>query len=101
MEVQLSFKKVAALLESPTYFRSLIGSLRYLTQTQPDLVYSVSCLSRFMEKPTNAHMNSDKRILRYRKGMTKYALVYEKGQKSIVLHGYSDFSRDSANWKST
>ena len=101
MAAHLSCKKVAALLENPTYFRSLIGSLRYLTQTQPDHVYSVSCLSRFMEKPTNEHMNSDKRILRYRKGMMKYALVYEKGQKSIVLHGYSNFSGDAADWKST
>ena len=29
MKVQLSFKKDEALLENPTYFRSLVGSLRY------------------------------------------------------------------------
>ena len=34
-----------------TLFRRMIGCLRYLTLTRPDLVYSVSYLSRFMSKP--------------------------------------------------
>ena len=40
-----------------TNFRSLIGSLRYLMNTRPDLTYSVSYLSRFMDKPSSEHLS--------------------------------------------
>ncbi|PNX67404.1 putative copia-type protein, partial [Trifolium pratense] len=35
----------------PTFYRKLIGSLRYLCNTRPDLAYSVGIASRFMERP--------------------------------------------------
>ena len=38
---------------NPSKFRSLIGSLRYLLNTRPDLTYSVNYLSRFMSKPSS------------------------------------------------
>lgn len=34
-------------------YRSLMGSLRYLTHTRPDLLFSVGFLCRFMENPTS------------------------------------------------
>jgi len=33
-------------------YRSLIGSLLYLTTTQPDIMYATSLLSRLMQKPS-------------------------------------------------
>jgi hypothetical protein len=48
-----------------TSYRSLIGSLRYLVNTHPDLAYPVGYASRFMEKPREEHMNVVKCILRY------------------------------------
>ncbi|XP_027082500.1 uncharacterized mitochondrial protein AtMg00810-like [Coffea arabica] len=36
---------------NPTYFESLIGSLRYLTSTRPDINFAVGLISRFMENP--------------------------------------------------
>lgn len=38
-----------------TLYRSIVGSLRYLVNTRPDLAYSVGYVSRFMEKPTSEH----------------------------------------------
>ncbi|KAL1360030.1 hypothetical protein AAHE18_04G148400 [Arachis hypogaea] len=38
---------------NPTYYKNLIGSLRYLTATRPDIVFGVSLLSRFMEESLN------------------------------------------------
>jgi len=35
----------------PTYFKSLVGSLRYLTCTRPDILYGVRLISRYMETP--------------------------------------------------
>ena len=39
----------------PSMFRSLVGSLLYLTTTRPDIMYATSLLSRFMHKPSNVH----------------------------------------------
>ncbi|XP_020982453.1 uncharacterized mitochondrial protein AtMg00810-like [Arachis duranensis] len=50
---------------NPTYYKSLIGSLRYLTATRPDIVFGVGLLSRFMEEPCTNHLQVAKRILRY------------------------------------
>ncbi|CAA7390677.1 unnamed protein product [Spirodela intermedia] len=55
-----------------TNFRSLIGSLRYLTHSRPDLLYYVGVLSRFMKNPTSEHLSGVKRILRYVKGTVDY-----------------------------
>ena len=38
-----------------TFFKSLVGSLRYLTITRPDIVYGVGLVSRYMETPKESH----------------------------------------------
>jgi hypothetical protein len=48
-----------------TEYRSLIGSLRYLCNSRPDLAYPVGYLSRFMEAPRQEHLAAVKRVLRY------------------------------------
>ena len=54
METQLKFFKngLDSSVDS-TLYQSLIGSLRYLTHTHPDLVFGVIFLSRFLENPTS------------------------------------------------
>jgi hypothetical protein len=37
----------------PTIFKSLVGSLRYLTCTRPDIFYGVWLINRYMESPTS------------------------------------------------
>ncbi|KAL0451419.1 UNVERIFIED_CONTAM: Retrovirus-related Pol polyprotein from transposon RE1 [Sesamum latifolium] len=46
-------------------FRSIIGSLLYLSVTRPDIMYATSVLSRFMNMPTESHLKAAKRILRF------------------------------------
>lgn len=38
------------------YFRSLIGGLIYLSHTRPDIAFSISVVSRFMQNPTKHHL---------------------------------------------
>lgn len=52
------------LVES-TLYKSLIGSLRYLTVTRPDIVYGVGLLSRYMEMPRESHWQAVKRVLTF------------------------------------
>ena len=52
-------------------YRSLVGSLIYLTHTRPDITQAVSMLSRFMHSPSVLHYAAAKRVLRYLKGSLK------------------------------
>eukprot|EP00253_Pinus_taeda_P003954 PITA_03954 len=52
----------------PSLYKSIVGSLMYLTATRPDIMFVVSLISRFMERPKEAHWQATKRILRYFKG---------------------------------
>ncbi|XP_051135426.1 uncharacterized mitochondrial protein AtMg00810-like [Andrographis paniculata] len=72
-----------------TMFRSLIGNLMYLTATQPDIMFAVSLVSRFMEKPFSNPWEAAKRILRYVKGTLDYGIYYE-ANVPIKLVGYTD-----------
>lgn len=75
---------------NPTNFKSLVGGLRYLVHTRPDIAHSVGIVSRYMERPTVLHMNAVKRILRYIKGTVEFGLIYTKGAGDYLLSGYSD-----------
>ncbi|KAM1651788.1 hypothetical protein ACFX1X_004522 [Malus domestica] len=73
----------------PTFFKSLVGSLRYLTCTRPDILYVVGLVSRYMENPTTTHLKTTKRILRYLKGTVNFGLFYSSSD-NYKLTGYSD-----------
>ena len=38
-----------------TRFRSVVGSLRYLCNTRPDITYAVGIVSRYLEAPAELH----------------------------------------------
>ncbi|KAF2324431.1 hypothetical protein GH714_013979 [Hevea brasiliensis] len=44
-----------------TYYKQIVGSLMYLTATRPDMMFVVSLISRFMENPTQLHLQAAKR----------------------------------------
>lgn len=48
-------------------YQRLVGKLIYLSHTRPDIGFSISCVSQFMNKPTEEHMQAVFRILRYLK----------------------------------
>lgn len=74
-----------------TEYRSLIGSLRYLVNTRPDLAFAVGYVSRFMEKPQEEHLVAVKQILRYIAGTADEGVFYlrRRGGKT-TLEGFSD-----------
>ncbi|CAL8157460.1 unnamed protein product [Prunus armeniaca] len=76
-------------LVNSTMFQSLVGNLMYLTATRPDIMFSVSLVSRFMENPYSNHWEAAKRILRYVKGTVDYGIFYE-ANIPINLVGYTD-----------
>jgi hypothetical protein len=77
-----------------TQYRHLVGSLRYLTHTRPDLAFSVGYISRFLHRSTMEHQQAVKRIIRYVAGTLDHDLYYTRCPGKAHLVGYSD--RDHA-----
>lgn len=98
-------KDGAGELVDPTYYRQIVGSLRYLCNTRPDLVFSVGLISRFMDNPRSSHLLAAKRILRYVKGTVNFGVLFpcKRRKSEIELLGYSDsdWSGDKEDRKST
>eukprot|EP00253_Pinus_taeda_P011834 PITA_11834 len=61
---------------NPTLYKSMIGSLMYLTATRPDIMYAISLVSRFIETPKETHWQAAKRIQRYVNGTKQYGILY-------------------------
>ncbi|KAD5317971.1 hypothetical protein E3N88_17917 [Mikania micrantha] len=76
---------------NPTDYRRIIGCLRYLTHTRPDLSYAVGLVSRFMEAPRTTHMQAVKHLLRYVKGIVHFGIKYAMNGDAELI-GYSDRS---------
>lgn len=70
-------------------YRSLIGSLLYLTATRPDIMFAASLLSRFMQDPNETHFRTAKRVLRYIKGTVSYGIWFKKSEE-LKLIGFTD-----------
>ncbi|WVZ61915.1 hypothetical protein U9M48_011722 [Paspalum notatum var. saurae] len=86
---------------SPT---SLVGSLRYLVNTRPDLAFSVGYVSRFMKEPHQEHLAAVKQIVRYIAGTQNWGLFYARrngGSDGLLGYSDSDVAGDVDGRKST
>jgi hypothetical protein len=70
-------------------YRSMIGSLLYLTTSRPDIMFSVCMCARFQVAPKECHLTAVKRIMRYLKYSPNIGLWYPKGAQ-FELVGFSD-----------
>ena len=52
-----------SLFSDPTFYRSIVGGLQYLTFTWIDIAYSVNFVCQHMHQPSNFHFQLVKRIL--------------------------------------
>eukprot|EP00253_Pinus_taeda_P025350 PITA_25350 len=86
----------------PSLYKSIVCSLMYLTATRSDIMFAVSLISRFMERPKEAHWKAAKRILRYVKGTKRFGILYTVSECSNLI-GYndSDWARSVDDRKST
>ncbi|PNX56200.1 copia-type polyprotein, partial [Trifolium pratense] len=75
-----------------TLFKQVVGSLRFICNTRPDINYAVGLMSRLMSKPKTSHLIAAKKILRYLKGTHDYGLVFptSNSETQIELEGFSD-----------
>lgn len=77
------------LLDDPTQYRKMVGSLIYLTLTRPDIAFAVGVLSRFMQEPRKPHMAAMKGVFKYLKATVGKGIWFGR-RCDPKLHGYCD-----------
>ncbi|GKF38643.1 uncharacterized mitochondrial protein-like protein [Tanacetum coccineum] len=83
-------------------YRSMIGSLMYLTSSRPDIMFAVCACARYQVNPKVSHLHVVKKIFRYIKGQQKLGLWYPKDSPfDPVAYTDSDYARASLDKKST
>jgi hypothetical protein len=70
-------------------YRSMIGSLLYLTTTRPDIQFAVCLCARFQASPCSSHRTAVHRIFRYLKHTLEFGIWYSVSS-SLDLIGFSD-----------
>ena len=85
-----------------TLYRSMIGSLMYLTASRPDIVFAICQCARHHDNPKLSHLITIKRIFRYLKGRPKLGLWYPKNREFdlyafIDNYGGCDIDRKTAS----
>jgi hypothetical protein len=70
-------------------YRSMIGSLLYLTTMRPDIQFSVCLCARFQASPRTSHQHAVKWIFRYLQYTPELSLWYS-ASSSLSLLGFSD-----------
>ncbi|GJY29700.1 hypothetical protein Tco_0405467 [Tanacetum coccineum] len=83
-------------------YRSMIGSLMYLTYSRPDIMFAVCDCARFQVNPKSSHLHGVKRIFIYLKGQPKLGLWYPNDSPfDLVAYIDSDYAEASLDRKST
>ncbi|GKC39179.1 reverse transcriptase domain-containing protein, partial [Tanacetum coccineum] len=83
-------------------YRSMIGSLMYLTASRPDIMFAVCACARFQVTPKTSHLHAVKRIFRYLKGQPKLGLWYPRDSPfDLEAFSDSDYAGASLDRKST
>ena len=82
-------------------YRSMIGSLLYVTASRPDVMHAVGLVGRFQANPKESHLQAVKRIFRYLKGTAEFRLWYPRGPE-LTLTAYidADWAGDTDDRKS-
>nr|GEU75181.1 hypothetical protein [Tanacetum cinerariifolium] len=83
-------------------YRSMIGSLMYLTVSRPDIMFVVYGCARLQVTPKECHLHAVKRIFRYLKGHPKLGLWYPKDSPfDRVAYSDSNYGGATQDRKST
>lgn len=85
---QLSARDGSA-FKDPTLYRSVVGSLQYLSFTSPDLSFTINQVCQYMHSPRTPHWQVVKRILSHLRSTAHFRLFFARSSLS-VLSAYSD-----------
>ena len=90
VNVGLSFTDEGDNFSDSSLYRTIIGSLQYLTYTRPNISFVVNKLSEFLSTPKIQHWTAYKRLLRYLKGTIGLGLLFTSNVSDLALIVYTD-----------
>ncbi|KAA0055656.1 gag-pol polyprotein [Cucumis melo var. makuwa] len=70
-------------------YRSMVGSLLYLTASRPDITYSIGVCARFQSDLRVSHLAAVKRIIKYVHGTSEFGILHSFDTNSTLV-GYCD-----------
>jgi hypothetical protein len=83
-------------------YRSMIGSLLYLTTSRPDITFAIGVCVRYQPELKVSHINQVKRILKYVNGTCDYGKLYSHDSNSMLIGYFNvDWSGSDDDIKST
>ena len=83
-------------------YASAVGSLMYaMICIRPNICYAVGLVSRFQSNPGEQYWKAVKRILRYLKGTSDYALCYQGSDLRLVRYSNADLGGDEVERRLT
>ena len=89
-------------LGDPKRYRRFVGKLNYLTITLPDISFSLSVVSQFLQSPCDSQWDVVIRILRYIKSTPGQGGLYEnRGHTQVVGYTDADWAGSPTNRRST
>jgi hypothetical protein len=82
-------------------YRSIIGSLLYLTATRPDIQFVVGLCARFQTSPRSSRRTAVQRVFRYLKHTPEFGIWYSSSSLDLVGFSDADFAGCGIDRKST
>ncbi|KAA0054584.1 putative mitochondrial protein [Cucumis melo var. makuwa] len=82
-------KDIVGIAVDHKLYRSMIGSLLYLTASRPNIAYAVGICARYQSDSHISHLNAVKRIIKYVHGTTYFEILYSYDTSSELV-GYCD-----------
>nr|GEV48832.1 hypothetical protein [Tanacetum cinerariifolium] len=90
------------MVSDPTLYRSLAGSLQYLTFSRPNISYAVQQVCLYMHDPQEPYFSALKRILRYVRGTLDYELqLFSSSTTYLVAYSDADWAGCPTTHRST
>ncbi|XP_067937089.1 uncharacterized protein [Watersipora subatra] len=90
-----------AFLSRTFLYRQAVGSLIYLNATRPDISWTISKLSQYLDKPSMKHVTAVKHLFRYIKRTKSNTLVYKPTDNNLKAYRDSDWAGSIEDRRST
>ncbi|GJR16365.1 putative reverse transcriptase domain-containing protein [Tanacetum coccineum] len=74
---------------NPVKYRQVVGSLQYVTLSQPDIAFVVNKVCQYMHAPTENHWSAVKRILHYLHGTVEHGML-KRCSSGSTLQDFTD-----------
>ncbi|KAL5810551.1 hypothetical protein ACOSQ4_027119 [Xanthoceras sorbifolium] len=83
-------------------YQRLVGKLIYFSHPRPDIAFSASAISQYINNPTEEHMTAVQRILRYLKMTSGKGLFFKKNAaRRVEVYSDADWAGSIIDRRST